>query len=157
MRTDRHLRICDYGSGPGTAALAFASLSAAPCSITCFDQSDAMRTLGTAIFRSVFVNSLDKHASFVPCYSLNTSSRFDYIFAANVINEMSEADATALTLQMYSSLDNDGTLVVLEPALVDPTHKLMRIRDTLLKMLPRLISPLPMHTLRTMPHAQRHS
>jgi ribosomal protein RSM22 (predicted rRNA methylase) len=121
--------ILDFGSGPGTGALAALNHWGEIDRIDCVEPSEAMRRVGEQLFSSP--NLTGKRISFHECLSADTLSGYDLIVCANVLNELNEQnphEVRALTKRLNPS----GRLVILEPGTPHATRSLMRLRDSLL-------------------------
>jgi len=135
------LRILDYGSGPGTGALAALATLRGTMDITVLDREASMRSLADRLVFSYATNALSlipgKLIKVTPANKLGTAT-YDLIIAANVLNELPASAALPLAKRLIQSLSPTGTLVLLEPALPQPTRALMKVRDELLSEFPAL-------------------
>ena len=70
-----------------------------------------------------------------PLPKLLPRRRYDLILIANTLNEMtpSERRARLITQLMERYLSEDGRLIIIEPALRQPTRELMELHDVLLE------------------------
>ncbi len=110
---DRPLRVLDFGSGPGTAAVAFL-LRRRPARLTLVDVVD--EALDDARFLCRALGAEPEAFPEVP-----SGARYDLILAAHVYSEAQP--------RLEEHLSERGHLVVIEPALKDRTRRLMEWRD----------------------------
>jgi hypothetical protein len=85
--------------------------------------------------RSVAARLLGARATSCPItWSVSDSfaGKFDLIFAANVLNELSPQAALTLLERLLDALSPDGALITLEPALLNTTRNHMALRDAVL-------------------------
>ncbi len=130
------LHVLDFGCGPGTASLALSEIYHDAMRIDAVDQSNAMLSIAKSI--------MAEHQRQRSNITFNCSKRiprlespnYDLILAGNVICEMDSDLATMTIDSLYNRLKAGGLLVIVEPALQEPTRLLMRLRDTFLKRHP---------------------
>lgn len=142
------LKILDVGCGPGTAALAASFFFSErnpgrQLEITGIDRSAAAIAEADRLFHQL---KGDRHrfhgetgdVSSERCARLLRGRRFDIIIASNLINELSGAEeGTRLCRTLLEDhLDQDGLLLVVDPALKETARPLMRLRDDLLAACP---------------------
>lgn len=155
------VNILDIGSGPGTASLASAHFwrEHAPdqaVEIVAFDQNTGALHDAKHIFNNYVGAALSgrpiREGTQAPPYTFKTvysllnhknisrsiRGRFNIIIAANLIGEFRDNDERALFLEsvMENLLEDDGILIVIEPALRWTTRNLMKARDDLLSATP---------------------
>ncbi len=133
------IKILDLGSGPGTAALACSAfLKDRRAFITGVDQNGEILKDARALF-SAAKNPNHKFETITE--SIRPSfiggrlreKRFNLIVAANILNEIgpaAEQQALCQTL-IDRHLEDDGILIVIDPALQNTTRALMEVRDNL--------------------------
>jgi SAM-dependent methyltransferase len=115
----RPLRVLDFGAGPGTASVAF-------------------RLWGGQIDRLVLVDVVEEALDEAEILLGPTFERaaepppgpYDLVFACNVLVEMQDPRRFEPVLE---ELDPRGYAVVIEPALREPTQRLMEWRDRLVE------------------------
>jgi len=139
-------RILDIGAGPATTALAASDISR-DIEIVAVDRNrhileDGMRLVsmyarGKVLFKSV-------------CMEINPKSirrfkfepPFDHIILSNVLSEMGLLEERkALIFQLMGMLKDDGTIILIEPALQKTTRELMRLRDLVVAEGVHVVSP----------------
>jgi ribosomal protein RSM22 (predicted rRNA methylase) len=137
------LRVLDYGAGPGTGALALVAALNRPLEIVAVDASPAMRTVASRLLERA---RLSRSVSAPPVtWRVETDfvGHFDLIVAANVLNELPEEPGAARLERLSAALTDSGTLITLEPALLEATQAHMRARDSLLTRHPDLTPIFP--------------
>jgi len=150
----RPLRVLDFGSGPGVAALAmFHYLSCGTpqgqggTALLLVDRNREMLAEARSLWRSLtsMVPSCEMPSLQTALLNLEKTGprapwkqqTFDLIFVVNSLNELfrSARDPVArrakLLEQLLESLALDGTVVVIEPALRQTTRELHGVRDRL--------------------------
>lgn len=139
----QRLEILDLGAGPGTAtlasALALKALSPrAELRFTAVDRSGTALGLAQRLFSRICANnhSLVTSTGFLSHKGLSWDGgekKFDLIFAANVINEFATVDIAyaAILSLLTNNLCENGTLVLIDPALRNTARPLMALRNRL--------------------------
>ena len=119
------LSILDYGCGPGTAGLACLHYFGERCHIDAYDKSSAMTAAGKRLLarsenstRVTFMESLPPEGK-----------KYHLIIAANVLNELKPQAQKDLLTKFTKQLTEQGSIVLLEPALQQTTRALMGLRD----------------------------
>jgi ribosomal protein RSM22 (predicted rRNA methylase) len=120
-------RALDYGCGPGSAAL-----SLADGDVDLYDVVDEVLDDADFLIRTAAPRVR-------PRIVREPDSTYRLIVAANVLSEM--RDPVALRRLLEQSLEPDGYLVVVEPAMREPTRRLMRWRDELTAVGFRIAAP----------------
>lgn len=136
--TSAALRILDFGAGPATAALAAASVLTPHLDIVAVDRSDHMRTIAGRL-----LHELARSRSLTWNVATDFSGQFDLIIAANVLNELSTHGVEPTLARLSGALTEGGTLITLEPALLETTRRHMHARDLLLERAPELTPVFP--------------
>ncbi len=158
-----HLRVLDLGAGPGTALLGlmafFAQRSQRP-KLTCVAVDRVTENLRIAedLFNSYRANKgIDatlktvrgdvEHADYL------NEDAFDIIIFSNVLNELFPFDedrierrAGILETTMGLNMAEDGSCIVIEPALRETSRDLLEVRDRLVKHGVYVFSPCLMNT-----------
>ena len=134
------LRILDFGCGPATAgAVALDTLSNI-AELHLVERSKQMLTLASNIIGSKLKTPVrvTKDANLSADHT-----ELDLIICANVLNELSPQQRETLLTELVARLNEDGVLLILEPALKQDTRDLMNTRDQLLKDHPDLSAIYP--------------
>lgn len=151
------LRLLDIGSGPGTASLALLDwlverkAEAVEVETVACDHSSAALSEARTVW-DLYVRHQQVRAARLAARRMNLertaelralcsgkSGRFHLVCLANSLNELfnDARDPVERRCQMIQRLlevlRSDGSLIIMEPALRDPTRALHRLRDLLLK------------------------
>lgn len=137
--THSPLSILDFGSGPGTGAVAALSRFSNPLDVVCVERNEGMRRAAHEILGRFGKGRSLRSLAILP--TLPETQKFDLIFACNVINELSAAKREESLQALLSRLSPGGILIVLEPGTFVAGREVMRLRDLLLSSNPDL-SPL---------------
>jgi ribosomal protein RSM22 (predicted rRNA methylase) len=140
----KNCSVLDYGSGPGTGALATLFSPHPPAEIACIDHSVAMRSVAQTLFRP-FASSATP-PRIVCAAGLNdlpSEKRYHLIIAANVLAEMEDTTSVALLNALQERLHEYGYLMLIEPGQPDHTRRLMSLRDSLCEKYPNLTPTFP--------------
>ena len=133
--TDKKLSVLDFGCGPGSglAACLYGDLNIE--SLYALDASDACLS-----FTKKLLNSINPEVGLKLCRSTDefADKKFDLIIAANVLTELSDQERKQLTDKLISLLADKGILLLLEPAQLSTTRKLMSARAQILNSNPQL-------------------
>ncbi len=111
------LRILDFGSGPGTASLAWRLWGGKTSSHVLVDRVDEALDEAEVLLGSDF----ERDSEIPP-------GPYDLIFASNVFVEIESGGELE---ELLRQLDPSGYLVILEPAMERSTRRLMEVRDRL--------------------------
>ena len=133
--SEKTLRVLDFGSGPGTAALALLATLPLSLEITCVESSESMRRVATKLLSSWQGPSTIASLNMIPRMPRDWSESFDIVIAANSFAELGEQDATALVSRLAHLVSPEGFLMLLEPGQQAHSRRLMRIRDSLVPQL----------------------
>ena len=126
------LTVLDYGCGPGTATLAVLDTTR---NIECIVLEDSNAAM-LAVARDLIEHRLDSRP--IPfkttlCREVTVShEKFDLILAGNVLNELADETAQTTVMRLIARLKPGGIMVIIEPALLSSTRRLMAIRDRVL-------------------------
>ncbi len=131
------LAVLDFGSGPGTAALALATIRETPFSLTAIEANAEMRHAASALLSPLLQH---KKISSLEIYPEITDARgsFDLIIAGHVLNELPFDVMIEKLIALTRLLHPKGSLLILETALKPATHALMSARDEILRHVPEL-------------------
>lgn len=130
---NRPLKILDYGSGPGTASLAYLFSNPLSHSIDLVDTQGAMRTCAD-ILLTRWERLNQKNISWKTHSTLPSDvSQYDIIFVANMFSESKVESNQGIIKSLIGKLSESGQLVVVEPGTVHATRKLMSLRDRLVE------------------------
>jgi ribosomal protein RSM22 (predicted rRNA methylase) len=130
-----NLRLLDFGSGPGTAALAFLAGMECSLDVHCVETSAAMRLTAQKLLGSWRGASSVARLSATASLRDTGEGQFDVIVAANSLAELGEKQAELMLSELTARLAPDGVLMLLEPGQQAHTRRLMRIRDSLAQSL----------------------
>ncbi|MFO0774557.1 MAG: small ribosomal subunit Rsm22 family protein [Nitrospiraceae bacterium] len=149
-------RVLDVGAGPGSGSLAVREWArASGCAETAInavaiDRSRQALTLAQTLWSSVAQKQVDlastfqsdvvnlESASEVRRFLGTQSAGFDLVIIANALNESFVGDRdpvgrrVKVVGQLLDALSPSGSLVILEPALREPTRELHALRDQLI-------------------------
>lgn len=125
------LRLLDFGSGPGTAALAF--LAGAECclDVHCVETSAAMRSVAQKLLESWSGTSSVSRLAITAAMPARDAGKFDIIIAANSVAELGEQQSRSILEELMARLAPSGVLMLLEPGQQAHTRRLMQLRDCL--------------------------
>lgn len=152
------LSVLDIGAGPGTASLAVwdwlathAQVNPPALHVTAVDHSTAALKQSARLWQiygqeapegrahlTTVAEQIEKLVRVGVSGAIHAPAPFDLIIVANCINELfqesSDPDTDRVTLleRLLASLRQDGTLMVVEPALRSTARALHRTRDRLL-------------------------
>lgn len=126
-------KVLDFGCGPGTASLALISRLPELNHLTLVDRSKAMLTLADKLI----INSRWKD-NYVKLEAINDSTfnpkeNFDLIVIANALTEVGALNDEKLLFTLTEALNENGYLIILEPALQATTRRMMHLRSRLLE------------------------
>lgn len=127
IRPDRPLRVLDFGCGPGTAALAFRLWGGQASRLVLADVVAEALDEAEVLLGPTFERAEDA-----------PRGPFDLIFATNVIVELEDARRFE---RILDELDPAGYAVVIEPAMKEPTQRLMAWRDRLVELGWKIAAP----------------
>jgi len=148
----RPLRILDLGSGPGVASLAVRGhihrrqvAGQVDTEVLAIDQGHAalqearaLWAITPAVVPGIRLSSMPLDVERPGKRAPWKTGRFDVIIAANSVNELFRSTADPITRrvkllqQLLDSMSDDGTLMIIEPALRETTRDLHLVRDKLL-------------------------
>lgn len=122
-----HIRVLDVGAGPGTVTAALAQVLALTegmtATVTAVEKFETHREAYTAVTEKFAEKAGGKVVTekilAADITEVKIEGEFDFIFCANVINELTSLDREAkadLLMNLSGHLADDGTLVLLEPA-----------------------------------------
>ncbi|MHC4608649.1 MAG: DNA polymerase III subunit beta [Planctomycetota bacterium] len=114
-------RVLDFGSGPGTALLGLGEVSDAPHEAAAVDVVPSALEMAAKLVGTLTRMSIEPSPLIPP-------GTFDLIFAANVYGELGSDERLDALLEQ---LDPKGYLVLIEPALMGATRRVMDLRDRL--------------------------
>ena len=123
VKFESPLNVLDFGSGPGTASLVVPEYFS-KASATLIESSQAMRNLASVLQPEAHVHRTLNEA---------TSGPYQLICCSNVLNELSASQAWETVQALIERLDPRGTLMILEPALLDVTRAMMQLRNSILE------------------------
>lgn len=152
------LRVLDIGAGPGTASLGV---------LTFFSQRDRKPQLeftvvdqvaeNLKIARALFLSSRTTHALEVSLKTVQSDieglgnfllGHFDVIILSNVMNELFARDGARTRKRvgmlhdiLKRSLADDGSCIIIEPALRETSREMLEVRDGMLEQGLHLYSP----------------
>lgn len=122
--------ILDFGTGPATAPLALIDLFPDKnFYFSLVEHSESMKQQAVKLleyYKSIGKNNFNYQFTTEKEFELNN---YDIIFACNSINELSEASRSAWINNYSKVLNQNGTLVIIEPALQESSRKLMKLRN----------------------------
>lgn len=129
FRNASSLKILDYGCGPGTAALAAASIFSSQLEISLFDASMECGSLAQKLVQ-IYRPSIETKT--IHSTDKLEDNYFDLVVAANVLTELSGEVRQQTIERLLKLVSKNGYIVLLEPALKDCTQHLMIDRDRIL-------------------------
>ena len=146
----KRLRILDLGSGPGTAVLGvldfFSSHEKRPSlEFTAVDPiaenlRDAERLFKSFIEKTYLEASLSTFKASIEKTKSLPKGPFDIIILSNLLSEVASADPQKIIKRtcilktiINESLANDGSCIIIEPALHETSRDMLMNRDSLLK------------------------
>lgn len=138
-----HIRVADFGCGPGTLALALLASSSQRFDFTLIEKSPHMLTLAQRLISSW--EETNARGAIRPCAEIptNESGSFDLVCAANSLAELTDERMLDTVNKLCSLLAPDGVLLLLEPGQHHHTRRLMALRDHILEMCPALTPIFP--------------
>ena len=143
------LEILDVGSGTGAAGMAVARWAAChgvKAKITALDRSSPALETGARAFHDC-KNLWPAAAWESACGDVQNwriEKKFDIILCSFVFNELGGATARLQAArQMLGRLNENGALIILEPAGEESSRALMEMRDTLAKEGVQIVAPCP--------------
>lgn len=134
------IRIADVGCGPGTASLACAEYfreAKKEIEITAVDQNTHALHDAKRLFASFAGENARMSTEFVRVHHKNISyklkGRYNIIIMANFLSELSdiEKQREIVTALYAKNLEENGIIIIIEPALRFTTRNLMKLRDEL--------------------------
>ena len=139
----KELNIHDLGSGPGTASFAAAhffenNFGKLNVSITALEQSAAISKDAKSLFRELKYKShfqtVEGFASERGLPKSFRNKKYDLIIAANVFNEFREVENQSSLVEtlIQNHLNENGVLIIIDPATQKVTRNLMKVRDVIL-------------------------
>lgn len=149
LRKER-LRILDLGSGPGTAIFGILDFFAAqkerpslefiavdPIAENLRDAEKLFQSIRERVYADASLSTL--RSSIERTKSL-PKGPFDMIILSNVLSEVTRPDpervqrkVNILKVIMKGTLANDGSCIIIEPALRETSREMLEVRDSLLK------------------------
>jgi len=129
------LRLLDFGSGPGTAALAFLAGLECCLDVHCVETSPAMRSVAQRLLESWRGASSVSRLSVSSAMPARDAGEFDIIIAANSVAELGEDQSRSTLEELVARLSPNGILILLEPGQQAHTRRLMQLRDWLVASL----------------------
>ena len=153
LASQRPITIADLGAGIGAMSLGsfavFTSLlppAVRPSiHVTALDQDAAALRLFQEVFRELptpFTTGVTLDTVITDVRSHQLSCPYDLIFVGSLLNELNQHQATTLVAQCMDHLSQDGSLVIIEPALQETSRTLHQLRDTILtKQLGHVFAP----------------
>jgi SAM-dependent methyltransferase len=138
-----HIRVADFGCGPGTLALALLASSSQRFDSTLIEKSPHMLTLAQRLISSW--EETNARGAIRPCAEIptNESGSFDLVCAANSLAELTDERMLDTVNKLCSLLAPDGVLLLLEPGQHHHTRRLMALRDHILERIPALTPLFP--------------
>ena len=151
------IHVLDVGAGPGTASLAVqewleeADQPPPRLAITAVDRSRKALALASTLWKAVATERALPGAGLRTCqvdverlaevhrFTAREGRQFDLIVIANVLNECFTGDRDPvgrrfkLVAHLLGALNDDGSLLIIEPALREPTRALHQLRDRLVE------------------------
>ncbi len=136
------MSVLDIGSGPGTASIAasvFFSMRQpdARIRIAAIERTQSALEKAHELFKKI----APPHHSFKSAtlditkhtlHKVLAKQRFDIIIAANVFNELSEDQAFKISTELARDfLKENGSFIIIDPALRETARPLMKLRDNL--------------------------
>jgi SAM-dependent methyltransferase len=141
--TKQHIRVADFGCGPGTLALALLASSSSTFDFTLIEKSPHMLSLAERLittWTATEARGLVQSCSEIPTQNCGS---YDLVCAANSLAELSDKHMLDTVRKLRALLAPNGTLVLLEPGQFLHTRRLMSVRDTLLEENPSLMPLFP--------------
>lgn len=114
---ERPLRVLDYGSGPGTASVAFRLWGGRTSRLVLVDVVEEALAEAAVLLGPTFERAAEP-----------PPGPYDLVFAGNVLVEVEQTKRLERVLEL---LDPRGYAIVLEPPMAEPTRQLMEWRDDL--------------------------
>lgn len=158
---NRNVRILDLGSGPGPACASVtdivldacsnnANLSGVGIDVTLLDQSEKSLGLAKRIFEKDF-SSVKVNTSVCDFESSGfekiLSGGFDIVVMSHALNELWKGDASFINTRcdflkkVCDSLNKNGFMLVAEPALLETSRSLLKVRDGMIELGVNVVSP----------------
>ncbi len=122
----QQLQILDFGCGPGTGALAALQSLSNIGTLTLYDRSESMRLVAKSILTARGINA--NTTKFITDQENVYTSKYDLIILGNVLNEVT-SDKLEFISKLNCSLNTNGIIIILEPALQYLTRQLMELRN----------------------------
>ncbi|MCR5046450.1 MAG: small ribosomal subunit Rsm22 family protein, partial [Treponema sp.] len=151
---ERPIRILDLGSGPAPASCAVADMAqgrgeqSLKFEFTLCDSSGDALSLGKRILENAYPKS-GKAETVVCNFEKNFSvdKKFDFIIASHSLNELWKNEKKRgqklfdFVKKVCERLEDDGLLILMEPALLATSRALIELRDSIIGSGMNLVSP----------------
>lgn len=151
---ERPIRILDLGSGPAPASCAVADMAqgrgeqSLKFEFTLCDSSGDALSLGKRILENAYPKS-GKAETVVCNFEKNFSvdKKFDFIIASHSLNELWKNEKKRgqklfdFVKKVCERLEDDGLLILMEPALLTTSRALIELRDSIIGSGMNLVSP----------------
>ncbi len=131
------LNILDLGCGLGAMSLGFSFWNELNLKknviLSAIDHSQKALSDFEQLFRLCgFTHELKPIHSAIGNSNLQIDKSFDLVFAGNVLNELSDEEEILFENLFLKNLEETGFAILIEPAQMEPSRRLMKLRDRLL-------------------------
>jgi ribosomal protein RSM22 (predicted rRNA methylase) len=123
------LRVVDVGAGCGAMGLGLAAELRAAAQIVAIDRDAAALRIAASAMKAFADVTYETVVGDVANAKL---PRADLVIAGTVLNELPEAARVPLVERMLGAIEDDGAVILIEPALRDTSRALHAVRDALL-------------------------
>lgn len=130
----RPLRVIDLGAGCGAMSLGLVASLSAPLQITAIDRDTAALGIAATAVRGY----ADRRGATVELATRTADAtnakldRCDLVVIGTLLNELTAPDRLAVTLRALAAIEDDGAVIILEPALRETSRGLHELRDAVL-------------------------
>jgi ribosomal protein RSM22 (predicted rRNA methylase) len=129
------LDVLDFGCGPGTCSIAFLLYlknTRTCCNFYLYDKISTCAEEACLLLSMFCERSQKTDHKFIKCNTIH-GEKFDIIFAGNVLSELKGKELLLAKL-LQKNLQENGYLVIIEPALKSDTLNLINFRNNLQEM-----------------------
>lgn len=128
-----HIRVADFGCGPGTLALALLACSSCHFDFTLIEKSPHMLSLAERLITSW--KATEARGIVCRCTDIPTQGygSYDLVCAANSLAELTDERMLDTVRKLSALVAPNGTLVLIEPGQHHHTRRLMAVRNVLLE------------------------